>query len=194
MLEAAKATGLPVVVTMTFDTAARSMMGVLPRDFTVFGNANNADFHGENSGIGPAELLQSIAGMGQANIDTPLIAKGNCGIPSYVEGAIHCHSMPPLMADYTLFAHDMGVRIIGGSCGTSPDHVSAIAQALAKTSVRPFDAVAMQRQLASLGRTFLKIWVMLAVANSARAAGNNAAMQILTPFAPRRNASCSLGS
>ena len=146
-LAAAKATGLPVAVTMTFDTAARSMMGVLPQDFAVFGNANKADFLGANCGIGPAELLHSIAGMGQARIDTPLIAKGNCGIPSYVEGAIHYHGTPALMADYALFARDMGVRIIGGCCGTSPDHVAAMAQALTKTPVRPFDAAAMQHAL-----------------------------------------------
>ena len=98
-------------------------MGVLPQDFTVFGNANNADFLGENCGIGPEELLHSIAGMRQAHIDTPLIAKGNCGIPSYVKGAIHYHGTPASMAYYALFACDMGVRIIGGCCGTSPDHV-----------------------------------------------------------------------
>ena len=64
-----------------------------------------------------------------------------------MEGAIHYHSMPPLMADYTLFARDMGVRIIGGFCGTSPDHVAVMAQALAKTPVRLFEAAAMQQAL-----------------------------------------------
>lgn len=146
-LEAAKATGLPVAATMTFDTAARSMMGVLPQDFAVFGAANKADFLGANCGIGPAELLHSISGMAQADIDTPLIAKGNCGIPSYVDGAIHYHGTPALMADYALFARDMGVRIIGGCCGTSHDHVAAMSQALAQTPVRPFDEAAMQRAL-----------------------------------------------
>ena len=81
-LEAAKATALPVAVPMTFDTAARSMMGVSQQDFAVFGNANKADFLGANCAIGSAELLHSIAGMGQAHIDNPLIAKGNCGAPS----------------------------------------------------------------------------------------------------------------
>ena len=51
------------------------------------------------------------------------------------------------MADYALFAFDMGVRIIGGRCGTSPDHVAAMAQALAKTLVWPFDVAAMQQAL-----------------------------------------------
>ena len=98
-LEAAKATCLPVAATMTFDTAARLMMGVLAQDFAVFGAANEVDFLGANFGIGPAELLHSISGMAQAHIDTPLIAKGNCGIPSYVDGATHYHGTPAWMAD-----------------------------------------------------------------------------------------------
>ena len=123
------------------------MLGVSPQDFAVFGNANKADFLAANCGIGSAKLLHSIVGMGQAHIDTPLIVKGNCGTPSYVEGAIHYHITPALMADYALFACDMGVRIIGGCCGTSPDHVAAMAPALAKTLVWPFDAAAMQQAL-----------------------------------------------
>ena len=90
-LEAAKATGLPVAA-MTFGTAARSMMGVLPQDFAVFGAANKADFLGANCGIGPAELLHSISGMAQADIDTPLIARG-------IEGFL-----PMWMAPFTTIA------------------------------------------------------------------------------------------
>ena len=102
--------------------------------------------------------------------------------------------MPPLMADSTLFARDMGVRIIGGSCGTSPDHVAAMAEALAKTPVRPFDAAAMQQ---ALGQPWADIPENPGDAGRRKSRlshGNNAAMQILTPFALRRHASCSLGS
>ena len=52
-----------------------------------------------NCGICPAELLHSISGMAQAHIDTPLIAKGNSEIPSYVDGATHYHGTPALMTD-----------------------------------------------------------------------------------------------
>ena len=58
------------------------------------------------------------------------------------------------MADYALFACDMGVRIIGGCYRKSPDHVAAMAQALAKTPVWPFDAAAMQQ---ALGQPWLDI-------------------------------------
>ena len=51
------------------------------------------------------------------------------------------------MADFALFARDMDLRIIGGCCGTSPENVAAMSQALAQTPVRPFDEAAMQRVL-----------------------------------------------
>ena len=62
-----------------------------------------------------------------------MIAKGNCGIPVYVDGKVHYHGTPELMANYAIFARDLGVKIIGGCCGTSPEHVRVMAQALNQT-------------------------------------------------------------
>ena len=153
-LAAARATGVPVAGAMTFDTAARSMMGVTPADFATHAITQGADFIGANCGIGPAELLHSVSGMMAAHGTTPVIAKGNCGIPSYQEGAIHYHGTPELMADYALFARDMGVSIIGGCCGTSPEHVAAMSAALHANAKRPFDAAALD---AALGKAWKDI-------------------------------------
>ena len=146
-IEAAKPTGLPICATMTFDTASRSMMGVMPANFADFATAAGASFIGANCGIGPAELLHSVSGILAQSGDVPVVAKGNCGIPAYVEGAIHYHGTPELMADYALFARDMGAKIIGGCCGTSPAHVAAMTAALAATQKRPFDEAAMTAAL-----------------------------------------------
>lgn len=146
-LEAAKTTGLAVGVTMTFDTAAHSMMGVTPQNFAIFANAHGADFMGANCGIGPAELLHSVDNMRKSGLDTPLIAKGNCGIPAYVDGAIHYHGTPELMGDYARFARDMGARIVGGCCGTTPKHVAAMLAALVDNDPRPLDYQAMSAAL-----------------------------------------------
>ena len=146
-IEAAKPTGLPICATMTFDTASRSMMGVMPADFADFAIASGANFIGANCGIGPAELLHSVSGILAQSGDVPVVAKGNCGIPAYVEGAIHYHGTPELMADYALFARDMGAKIIGGCCGTSPAHVAAMTAALEATPKRLFDEVAMTAAL-----------------------------------------------
>ena len=79
--------------------------------------------------------------------DVPLIAKGNCGIPAYVDGEIHYHGTPDLMGDYACFARDAGIKIIGGCCGTTPAHVAAMAAALANTAPRPFDEAAAEAVL-----------------------------------------------
>ena len=153
-IEAAKATGLPICATMTFDTASRSMMGVMPADFAEFARGLGANFIGANCGIGPAELLHSVRGILTASGSLPVVAKGNCGIPAYVEGAIHYHGTPELMAEYALFARDAGAKIIGGCCGTSPAHVAAMVEALDKTPPRNFEEAAM---IAALGEAWADV-------------------------------------
>jgi len=66
-----------------------------------------------------------------------VIAKGNCGIPSYQEGQIHYHGTPELMAEYAVLARDLGVKIIGGCCGTSLEHLRAMRAALDTTQKGP---------------------------------------------------------
>ncbi len=93
------------------------MMGVTQADFGGFAATMGADFIGANFEIGPAELVHSAQGiLIQAN-DIPAVAKGNCGIPAYVDEAIHYHCTPELMTEYALFARHTGAKIIGGCCG-----------------------------------------------------------------------------
>ena len=148
-VNAAKTTGLPVAVTMTFDTASRTMMGITPAQFAQQALALGADVLGANCGIGPAELMHSMAGMTPtaSAADIPMVAKGNCGIPAYVEGAIHYHGTPELMASYALFARDAGISIIGGCCGTTLDHVAAMSAALASRPAGTLDEDEMQAVL-----------------------------------------------
>ena len=110
-IDAAAATGLEVAVCMTFDTAARSMMGITPADFARRSAEFGAACIGANCGIGPAELLHSVREMLPV-VETPVIAKGNCGIPEYVDGGIHYHGTPDLMAEYACLARDAGISII----------------------------------------------------------------------------------
>ena len=141
--EAAKKTGLPVAATLTFDTARRSMMGVTPTEYASFAQEIGLDLIGSNCGIGPAELMDSTTELLNANSGLPIIAKGNCGIPQYVDGAIHFHGSPELMAQYALYARDAGATIIGGCCGTTPEHIAAMVNALDSTPPGALDAEAM---------------------------------------------------
>ena len=136
---AAKTTGLPVYGTMTFDTAGRTMMGIQPAAFAEQAAALGMAGFGANCGIGPSELLDTVFGFAEADGHKPdIIAKGNCGIPAYVEGKIHYHGTPDLMADYALAALRAGARIIGGCCGTTAAHIKAMRGALDKyTDIEP---------------------------------------------------------
>ena len=146
-VEAAKKTGLPVAATLTFDTARRSMMGVTPTEYASFAQGIGLDLIGSNCGIGPAELMDSTTELLNANSGLPIIAKGNCGIPQYVDGEIHFHGSPELMAQYALHARDAGATVIGGCCGTTPEHLAAMVEALNSTPARPFDPLAMTQAL-----------------------------------------------
>lgn len=124
---------LPFVSTMSFDTNGRTMMGMKPEEFAALCHSVSPApiAFGGNCGVGASELLAAILNMKKAT--TPediLVAKGNCGIPQFQDGHIHYSGTPELMADYARLARDMGVRIIGGCCGTSPLHLKAMADAL----------------------------------------------------------------
>ncbi len=129
----AAGTGLPVVATMTFDTAGRTMMGVTPED--AIGHAHGLQTQllafGANCGVGPGTLIDTVLGIKRgAEANDILVAKGNCGIPEYRDGEIVYSGSHEIMADYARMARDAGARIIGGCCGTTPDHIRAMAEAL----------------------------------------------------------------
>ena len=128
---AADAAGMPWVLTMSFDTAGRTMMGLTPKDFGALVRRfpRQPVAIGANCGVGASDLLRTVLGLAQAT-DLPVVAKGNAGIPRYVDGHIHYNGTPELMADYAVMARDAGARIVGGCCGTGPEHLRAMREAL----------------------------------------------------------------
>ncbi|MFQ5622721.1 MAG: betaine--homocysteine S-methyltransferase [Paracoccaceae bacterium] len=130
--EAVANTGAPWCGTMSFDTAGRTMMGLtsvamvelvaeLPHQPVAFG---------ANCGVGAADLLRTILGFASVPAELPIIGKGNAGIPKFVDGHIHYDGTPELMAEYAVMARDAGARIIGGCCGTQPEHIAMMRAAL----------------------------------------------------------------
>ena len=127
----ARTTSLPVVVTLSFDTNGRTMMGVTPAEFAGLGSSHGLAACGSNCGVAPSELVASILNLkAAADAGAVLVAKANCGIPQWVDGAIRYDGTPALMARYACLALDAGARIIGGCCGTTPEHLRAIKAAL----------------------------------------------------------------
>ena len=130
--EAAARAGMPWCGTMSFDTAGRTMMGITSAAMAakIETLANPPLAFGANCGVGASDLMRTVLGFDAAGASRPIIAKGNAGIPKYHEGHIHYDGTPALMAEYAVLARDAGVRIIGGCCGTMPEHLKAMRAAL----------------------------------------------------------------
>lgn len=125
--------GLPIVVTVSFDTNGRTMMGLSAQDLAQIekDSPHKLAACGTNCGVGASEVVACIHNLAEAaGPDVVLVAKGNCGIPQFVGGSICYNGTPELMALYARMAYDAGARIIGGCCGTSPRHLAAMHQAL----------------------------------------------------------------
>jgi 5-methyltetrahydrofolate--homocysteine methyltransferase len=110
---------------------------------------------GTNCGIGASEVVAAILNMQAskpADGDDPvLVAKANCGIPEFIDGEIHYNGTPEIMARYATMARDAGARIVGGCCGTSPEHVAAMRHALDNTEPGPVPSIEdVERELGTV--------------------------------------------
>lgn len=130
--EAARLTEMPWCGMMSFDSAGRTIMGLTALDLSALVERlpNPPVAYGANCGVGAADLLRTVTGFVASGNERPLIAKANAGIPRYEAGHLHYDGTPDFMADYACLARDLGVRIIGGCCGTMPEHLRAMQQAL----------------------------------------------------------------
>ena len=126
---------MPWCGTMSFDTAGRTMMGATSSAMAglVEELPNPPLAFGANCGTGASDLLRTVLGFAATGTTRPLIAKGNAGIPKYVDGHIHYDGTPELMARYAVLARNCGARIIGGCCGTMPEHLRSMREALETT-------------------------------------------------------------
>jgi len=133
--EACKLAGMDWCGTMSFDTAGRTMMGLTSAGMVdLVEKLDHAPLaFGANCGVGASDLLRTVLGFRAAGTERPVIAKGNAGIPKYVDGHIHYDGTPELMGSYAVMARDAGATIIGGCCGTTPEHLRAMRKALEET-------------------------------------------------------------
>ena len=126
--------GMPYVFTASFDTAGRTMMGIKPEELVALANSfpQKPIAIGANCGVGASDLLMSVLGMDAARhgIAPIIVAKANCGIPQVRGDKVEYTGTPDLMARYAHMAIDAGARIIGGCCGTAPEHLKAMRAAL----------------------------------------------------------------
>lgn len=130
--EAAHLADMPWCGMMSFDTVGRTIMGVTSAQLSALVERlpNPPVAYGANCGVGAADLLRTVRDFVASGNERPIIAKGNAGIPHLEAGHLHYDGTPEIMADYAVLARDLGVRIIGGCCGTTPAHLRAMREAL----------------------------------------------------------------
>jgi homocysteine S-methyltransferase len=162
-LAAARQTGLPVVANLAFGEGSRLAGGIEAEDAALRLAAAGASLVGANCGAGPLELLATLKRMA-AVTDLPLAAYPNSGFPEYVDGRYIYRTTPDYFAARAEEIVAAGAVLVGGCCGTTPEHIRVMAQRL--KGARPATRVAvgavsrppLAEKAQELGTSFLDRW------------------------------------
>ncbi|PWB70929.1 MAG: bifunctional homocysteine S-methyltransferase/methylenetetrahydrofolate reductase [Anaerolineales bacterium] len=127
---ARKVCNLPVVASVTFTRDDRTLLGDDPTKVARVLNEAGTDVIGVNCSGGPAQLLRILKQMGQAVPNGRFWVKPNAGWPEQVGGRIMYPADAEYFGDYALLFRDTGACIVGGCCGTTPQHIAAMRKAL----------------------------------------------------------------
>ncbi len=135
-LRACKTTGLPVIISMAFETVrrgGRTVMGNSARDCAITLAAEDPLALGANcGGLTPAEMAEVVAVM-KRETAIPIIAQPNAGRPRFVAGNTVFDMTPQDFAAGVQKCRDAGAGLLGGCCGTTPAHIQAVADSLRKS-------------------------------------------------------------
>jgi homocysteine S-methyltransferase len=130
-VRAAKAVSkLPVIASMTFTRDDVTLLGDAPAKVAQELIACSADIVGVNCSSGPAQVLRILHAMKQATPEAKFLAKPNGGWPEHVGGRIMYPATPEYFGEYALAFVEAGAAIVGGCCGTTPQHIAAMRAAL----------------------------------------------------------------
>lgn len=121
---------LPVFCTFSFDTHGHTGMGISPTQAAQAMDQMGVQATGANCGHAPEEVLAFLPQMRQAAPDAFLIAKPNAGVPRMVNRRAAYDAGPERMAGLARQFAELGARIVGACCGSSPEHITAMALAL----------------------------------------------------------------
>jgi methionine synthase / methylenetetrahydrofolate reductase (NADH) len=162
-LLAAGETGLPAIASMAFLEGGRTGGGAGAEKVARELAAAGAAIIGANCGAGPLEILHNLERMARVT-SLPLAAYPNSGFPEYVDGRYIYRTTPDYFADMALEMVAAGANLIGGCCGTTPDHIRRLAEKLRgakpaprKTPVR-VTVTEDRRETAAPAESFLARW------------------------------------
>jgi 5-methyltetrahydrofolate--homocysteine methyltransferase len=129
-------TGCTVIITMTFsstpDGGYRTMMGVSPAEMVTAMKEAGAHIIGSNCGNGIEEMIGIVKEIRSADNNIPVMIQANAGIPQLIDGKTVFRESPDLMASFVPGLIKAGANIIGGCCGTTPEHIRAIGKVLGR--------------------------------------------------------------
>jgi methionine synthase I (cobalamin-dependent)/5,10-methylenetetrahydrofolate reductase len=148
VLAAREAGELPIIAQMTFTEDGQSLAGDSPAETARVLSRMGVDVIGANCSVGPAGILDAVSEMASALRETGvdperdilLSAQPNAGLPTRVENRFLYVSTPAYFAEYAQRFASAGARLIGGCCGTTPDHIAAMSASLATYLPAPLAA------------------------------------------------------
>jgi 5-methyltetrahydrofolate--homocysteine methyltransferase len=122
-----RASALPLVVSFSFDRGTRTMMGLSPTQVIETIGPLGVAAIGANCGRSLEDMEHVVQEFAALNAGIPLWIKPNAGLPSMVGDVARYDTSPAEMAESATRFLDAGAQVIGGCCGSSPEHVAAIA-------------------------------------------------------------------
>ena len=122
---------LPIAVTMSYDTAGHTMMGVSGAEAVARLAPHQLAALGANCGNNIADTEAVVGEIKRQIGDTPVISKANAGIPEWRGADLHYDGTPEVMAAHANRVRAAGVSLIGGCCGSTPSHIELMARVLA---------------------------------------------------------------
>jgi len=125
---------LPIVAQMTFTTEGTTYFGTTPAEMAARLLPLDVDVIGTNCSVGPQKMLEAVEQLSELGV--PYIsAQPNAGLPRYFGGRFVYLSSPDYFGDFATAFVKSGARIVGGCCGTTPEHIAALARAVKGSSV-----------------------------------------------------------
>ena len=128
-------TDLPLVASFSFDQGTRTMMGLSATDVVAATKPLGLAALGANCGRSLEDTDALVAEFLAAS-EIPLWIKPNAGVPRIIGDAVVYDATPAMLAEHIRAYADAGARIVGGCCGSTPDHIAAIARALGEPPSR----------------------------------------------------------
>ena len=126
---------LPIIVTLSYNEDGRTLFGTPPETAVVVLQSLGVDAIGINCSTGPMEMVELVEKMAQYST-VPILAKPNAGLPELEDDKTVYKMTPQEFADAAVALVNAGASIVGGCCGTTPEHIKALSDAVRELPIR----------------------------------------------------------